>query len=94
MKIITNNIPRPILFGYELSESEASEFDYLDSLTDHSFIRYRGEVYDLDEFGVWDNPASPTRDDWHGFRSDSFFSGLVVRYTQDFEAVVVGLALS
>ena len=94
MKIITNNVPRNLIYGYELSESEKSEFDYLDYIDSRDFFRYRGSVYDLSEFMVWDNPASPTRDNWDGFRSDSYFSALVIRYVNDFEQVVVGLALS
>ena len=31
---------------------------------------------------------------WDGIQTDSFFSGIVIRYCDDFERVVVGLALS
>lgn len=96
MQIKTNNVPRDILRWDDLSADERSEFDYFegDERWDAEFFRYRERVYDLGEFTVWDNPASPTRGQWDGFRSDSFFSGLVVRYVDDFERVVVGLALS
>ena len=30
MKIITNNVPRPILDSYELTPAERAEFDYMD----------------------------------------------------------------
>ncbi len=102
LKIITNNVPRDITYGYDLTNAERAEFDYYDAdeLESASFVRYRGIAYDLSEFMVWDNPASPTtpKDDprlnWDGFRSDSFFSGIVVRYVDDFERVVCGLVLS
>ena len=98
--ITTNNVPRDVIYAHELTTDERAQFDYLDwdAIEDGrdsaSFFRYRGELYDLSEFMVWDNPVSPTRGRWDGFRSDSFFSGLVVRYVDDCEHVVVGLAMS
>jgi hypothetical protein len=100
IRIITNHVPRDVIEAWELTADERAEFDYIDwPAVDRleesgSFFRYRGQLYDLGEFEVWDNPASPTRQGWDGFRSDSFFSGLVVRYVDDHERVVVGLALS
>jgi hypothetical protein len=100
MTITTNNVPRPVIDAYELTAKEREQFDYLNwSAIDEgsdsaSFFRYKGELHDLGEFERWDNPASPTREGWDGFRSDSYFSALVVRYVEDGEAVVVGLALS
>lgn len=100
MRVITNHVPRDVIEGWELSAGEREEFSYIDwpkvDTGDASahFVRYRGELVDLGEFERWDNPASPTREGWHGFRPDSFFSGLVVRYLDDFERVVVGLARS
>jgi hypothetical protein len=43
---------------------------------------------------VWDNPESPTRQGWDGYRSDSYFSGIVVRYVDDGERVIAGLYLA
>jgi hypothetical protein len=100
MKVTTNNVPRPVIDAYELTAKEREQFDYLDwpaideGRDSASFFRYKGELYDLSEFERWDNPASPTREGWDGFRSDSYFSALVVRYADHGESVVVGLALS
>jgi hypothetical protein len=100
LTIRTNNVPRDVIDAYELTADERATFDYIDwpaverGEASASFFRYRGELYDLGDFEVWDNPASPTRGQWDGFRSDSFFSGLVVRYVDGCERVVVGLALS
>lgn len=95
--VVTNHVPRFIVDAYELSADERSEFDYYDwnkieaGEDSASFIRYKGEAYDLAEFEVWDNPASLTRNGWDGIRTDSFFSGLVIRWADDsFESVVVG----
>lgn len=107
MEIITNNVPRPLIYGFELTEKEKTEFDYLDSeeIETHAFFRYRGQVYDLSEFvriipqggngtcfGHYD--YSGELKGWHGIQTDSFFSAVVVRLTDDGETVVVGLALS
>lgn len=95
LTIITNNVPRDVLDAWELSEAERAEFDYLnwDALEtgeeSASFFRYKGEVYDLGEFMRWDGvPFSPLAA-WDGYQSDTFFSGLLVRYVEDSERVVV-----
>lgn len=96
MRVKTNNVPRDVVDAWELTADERAQFDYLDwpaieaGSDSASFIRFRGELHDLGEFQVWDNPASPTRERWDGYRSDSFFSGLVVRYCEDHEQVIVG----
>lgn len=99
-RVITNHVPRDVIEAHELTAAERADFDYLnwdaiDRGEDSAqLVRYRGELYDLGEFTVWDNPASPTREKWDGFLSDSFFSGLVVRYVEDCERVIVGLVLA
>jgi hypothetical protein len=99
-KVITNNVPRDVIDASELTADERADFDYLDwpaiedGRASASFLRYRGELYDLSEFEVWDNPMSPTRQGWDGYRSDSYFSGIVVRFVDDAERVVAGLYLA
>jgi hypothetical protein len=97
LTFITNNVPRDIIDAYELDADERAEFDYIDwagvedGSASASFFRYYGQLFDLGEFERWDNPASPTRNSqWDGMRSDTFFSGVVVRYVEDNERVVVG----
>jgi hypothetical protein len=96
LRITTNHVPRDVIDAFELSPAERAEFDYVDwpavedGRESASFVRYRGDLVDLGEFEVWDNPSSPTRAGWDGIRPDSFFSGLVVRYVDDFERVIVG----
>jgi hypothetical protein len=100
VRVITNNVPRDIIDAWELTAEERADFDYLDwpAIEDGrdsaSFLRYRGELYDFGEFMAWDNPASPTWQGWDGYRSDSYFSGIVVRYVDDGERVVAGLYLA
>jgi hypothetical protein len=98
LTIITNNVPRDVIDAWELTADERDEFDYLDWTAiengedSASFIRYKGELYDLGEFERWDNPASPTQGTtWDGMRSDTFFSGVLVRYADEScETVVIG----
>jgi hypothetical protein len=93
MTIITNNQLRPVIYGYELTQKEASRFDYLaeDELPCATFFRYRGEVYDLNEFvrvvPGEDSDGSLKR--WDGVSTDTFFSGTLVRLVGS-EALVVG----
>ena len=94
--IITNNVPRPIIQAYELTEDEREEFDYLDwkaiekGEDSASFVRYKGEVYDLNEFQFMPNVL--TFHGWDGVLSDSFFSGILVKHMPEanFEEVVMG----
>jgi hypothetical protein len=96
IRVVTNHVPRDVIDASELTVDERREFDYLDwvALEDGrdsaSFFRYKGQLYDLGEFEVWDNPLSPTRYGWDGYRADGYFSGLAVRYCDNFERVVVG----
>ena len=92
MKIITNNHYRHILYFYELEPSEQEELkDSYDDVEESTFFRYRGQVYDLNNFmRSTDNRFG----DWQGYNCDSFFSAVLVKYDASCEAVKVGLALS
>jgi len=59
------------------------------------FVRFKGQILDLGDFVSCHNsfysPNCPFRDlGWDGYSSDSFFSGILIRYTEDDEAVIVG----
>lgn len=100
MQIITNNVPRDVIYGYELTVEEQKEFDYLnwdkpDQDNDiHNFFRYKGQLYDLEEFQPTTELHSPEvkelKDGWQGYQSDTFFSGTLIRYVEDYERIVVG----
>ena len=89
MNIKTNHQFRDILNSHDLTPKELKEFNYLDE-DEGSFFRYKGQVYDLGEFMAWANPNTPTKKEWDSFRSDSYFSGLVVKYSEGYDAVKVG----
>lgn len=95
MTIKTNHVPRPVIDAYELTADERSQFDYLnwdaiDTGSDSaSFLRYRGELYDLGEFSTTRGmPEFSPLTAWDGYLSDSYFSGVLVRYTEDCEYVI------
>lgn len=99
----------------ERAEFDYLNWNAIDDGTDSaSFVRYRGELYYLGDF-VRIIPRSgqlgpigwchPVEDDsplaaWDGIRTDSYFSGIVIRWYRDefghvdCERVVVGLVLS
>ena len=87
MKIITNNHYRNILDAYELTSKELESFDYLEE-GEGSFIRYKGDVWDLGEFMRTDLK------DWDGISSDTYFSGAVIKLSEDGDTVKVGYVYS
>ena len=96
MKIITNNQYRHILYFNELEQDEQDELkDSYDTVEESTFFRYRGHVYDLNEFlRVNEQWGKGILKDWDGCHNESFFSSVLVKYDDSFEAVKVGLALS
>ena len=98
MQIVTNNQYRPIIDAYELSEKERQEFDYLDwnaidqGSDSASFFKYKGQIYDLGEFQVVTETLENCHGlkGWNGFSSDSYFSGVLIKFSEDFESVIVG----
>lgn len=96
MTVRTNNVPRPTIDAWQLTPKERLEFDYLDwsaieqGTNSATFFRYRGQLYDLSEFV--ESPPLFTKG-WDAFCSDSFFSGILIRYIQsdyDNDQVIVG----
>lgn len=95
MEIVTNNVPRQLICGYELSDKERIEFDYLtdDELCGREFFKYKGELYDLGEFmRITDTMAlhSGQLKEWHGYMADSYFSGILIRHNESYDEIVVG----
>src|SRR5271165_3694042 len=102
LTIKTNRHPYNILYWHELTAKEQKEFDYLDSeerQSNASFFRYRGRVYDLGEFMRVSKPMASDCQlkgiaEWDGYASDSFFSGILVKYVEDSEWVIVATYFS
>ena len=90
MKIISNNKPRFLTYGYELSAKEKSDFDYIstEEIDLRNFVRYNGRIYDCAEFMRTGN-----NDDlkgWDGYISDSYFSGVLIKLSGDGESAIMG----
>lgn len=98
--IKTNRVPRQIFNGDELTAKELKDFDYLseDKLMEHSFVRYKGIVYDLGDFMRIESVTPQMKEsgfrNWDGYSGDSYFSGVVCRYTHNFEYVIMGTYIS
>ena len=90
LKITTNNVPRDLIQGYELSDKEKAEFDYIDKeeIDGHNFFRYKGLVYDLGEFMRVGHSFG--LQGWDGYHSDSAFSGILVKYVDHGDRIIVG----
>jgi hypothetical protein len=96
LTVITNHHPRDVIEAYELDRAERENFDYLDwdaidSGNDSAtFVRYKGELHDLGEFENFSPGFNPAwiGQKWDGICTDSFFSGILVRYCDDFERVI------
>lgn len=98
----TDNRARELLFYSQLSAKEQKELDYVKEDT-NSFLRYKGEVYDLGEFAriirpeELDGPMQHPMclrdydawfDNWDGYQSESHSSGKVIRYKRDSEGEI------
>lgn len=101
MDIITNNVPREVVEAYELPIDVRDEFDYLDwtniemGADSATFVKYKGQWYDLGDFISTNAPGLDAFSEWDAYVSDSFFSGVLVKYVNedgrmDFEHVIMG----
>ena len=97
MKVISNHQPRSVLYWWDLSEKERSEFDYLETELQREFarfVRYKGEVISLEEFTLIGN-AYPELSGWQAIRTDSYFSGIVAKYLDsDGDQIILGTCFS
>lgn len=87
--IYGNNHNVPLVHWWDLSEKEQADFDYLDNPEDNfTGFRYKGNVYGLDEFMRIDK-YNPFYNKFDGHKADSFFSGILVKFTDDLDFVRV-----
>ena len=103
MGIKTDNKWRPLAALADLPEKAQKEFEYIDgdSIYDLRFVKYKGVWYDaMDTQRItistyrmgWamlvakDHPFAK----WSAFISDSFFSGVLFKFDEDSDRVIVG----
>ena len=82
--IITNNQARDVLSWDNLTEKERAQLDY--DCEEHTFMRYKGQVYDLTDMAQAPKASFPQ---WDGYAPDTYFSGVLVRFTDWSERVIV-----
>ena len=89
VRITTNNHARPIIEAYELTEQEREQLDWygydwekIEAGEDGAqFFRYKGQLYDTNDY-MRTNGNGDLKE-WDGYSSDSFFSGTLVRYSDE-----------
>ena len=86
LTIKTNNTPRNLVYGYELTDKKKAEFDYIEDIDTHGFFIYKESLYDPSEFvrAPEDIPGN-----WQGIHNETFFSGILIKYTEDYEQIIV-----
>lgn len=96
MTIKTNNVPRDLLYWFDLTDKEQKEFDH-DEREDSCYFRFKGWVYCMAEILSLHMPSGQEIfPGWDGYAGDG--SGLVLKYAkdecghQDPERVIVGIA--
>jgi hypothetical protein len=109
LKIVTNNVPRDVLSGYEMDpqilrdvfdiEIQDMNDDQIGDLCSMQFVKFRGMWYDVSDFittspGPWNHGLPEEFRQWDGYSSDSFFSGVLLKYVReddrmDFDRVVM-----
>ncbi len=93
MKIVTNNNPRPLVYGYELSDKEKSEFDYLEDLEYETFVRYQGMTLAISEFIRLSDDSEEAKQGWSGVYGMNAFCGILIKLDNCAEYAVVGKVL-
>lgn len=91
MKITTDHKWRYFKYAYEVPGRVIEQhFDYQDKddVTD-GFFRYRGCWYHLDQFMHLEK-HNPLAHFWDGYLNDTYFSGVVIKISEDGESYQVG----
>ena len=98
LKIVTNHVPRDVVMGYQMDhkilkdefdiETESMNDDEISDLCSMQFVKFRGVWYNLQDFITtspvpWNHGLPEEFLDWHGYASDSFFSGTLLKYVED-----------
>ena len=87
--VITNNHHYELVAYYALPTKVREQFDYLADNEDEQysprFFNYRDYWYDANQFTVNTDANLP----YAGTQADSYWSGLAIRYTNDYDTVQV-----
>lgn len=104
MKITTNNQKRELISFFDLPEKVRSDFDYVanDDQNSCRFVKFKGSYYDTFDTQTittannqptgWSmvvNHSDPLAK-WNSIISETFFSGVLFRFVDNFDCVIVG----
>lgn len=87
--IVTNSIPRLIVSGYQLTDNQKEDFDYIEDIDSHDFVLYKNCVYDIGEFVRIDS-KSENFNGWHAASANSWFTGVLIKLCDDNDYVIMG----
>jgi hypothetical protein len=96
LTIKTNHNWRNFSYRYEVPKKVLEDqFDYQDpnDVID-GFFKYRDYWYHLDMFMRIENNSNDEFSKWHGCHNDSFFSGVLIRVSDDGEQYQVATFFS
>ena len=80
-----------MIFGYQLTDKEKRDYDYMEDIDSADFFRYCKRLYAIDDFMNLDaKDAMSMNGYWHGYKGDSYFSGILVHICGDSDRVIVG----
>lgn len=96
LKIRTNKRWRHFKYGYEVPEKVLKDqFAHLDEgETYDGFILYRKRWYHLSDYMVINNHPDSEFSSWDGYAGDSYFSGTLIRVSQDGESYQIATYFS
>lgn len=93
LTIKTNNQPRQLMSGLTLSlhvgDKKAADirqqFDYLsdEEFENEDFITYKGHIYATSDFMRISDHPNNVFSEWDGYHTDSYFSGVLLKYVED-----------
>ena len=95
--IKTNGHARDLLAYVDLTPAQREDVEFYMGAPDADneehyalrFFIYRGATYDVHEF---ERAWRPDLEAWDGAQGESYFSAVLVRYTDHFDGVIVGYA--
>lgn len=91
MMVRTNNHWRQFVYRNEVPEEVlADQFDYLDDEGQDGFFKYQGTWYHLSQFTLLPKGSPEVFQSWNGIVNESFFSGVVIRLSDDGEEYRIG----
>ena len=95
LKITTNNHERQFDCRCDVpADILSNQFDYLDADTFDGFLKYRGHWYHTSCFMRFGYPGTVPFQGWQGYSSDSFFSGVLIKLSDDCETYQIATYIS